>query len=55
MMRNIDECFGCLDLTKVPWPACPSSWKGKFGDKDIYPTIGLEAVADYNMYTTQCI
>jgi hypothetical protein len=51
LMHTIDECFGCLDMTKVPWPPCPSVWKGKFEDKEVHLTIGLEAVVDYILLT----
>ena len=47
---GIDGCLGCLDVTKIHWSACPVAWKGQFEGKEGYPTIGLEAVADYNLW-----
>eukprot|EP00804_Cyclotella_cryptica_P002567 CCRYP_010403-RA/>CCRYP_010403-RA protein AED:0.35 eAED:0.35 QI:0/-1/0/1/-1/1/1/0/153 len=46
---GVDGCLGCLDVTKIHWSACPVAWKGQFEGKEGYPTIGLEAVADYNL------
>ena len=45
-----DGCLGCLDVTKVHWLACSVAWKGQFEGKEGYPTIWLEAVADYNVW-----
>ena len=47
---GIDGCLGSLDVTKIHWSACPVAWKGQFEGKEGYPTIGLEAVADYNLW-----
>ena len=46
----IDSCLGCLDVTKIHWAACPGAWKGQFEGKEGCPMIGLEAVADYNLW-----
>eukprot|EP00804_Cyclotella_cryptica_P024859 CCRYP_020563-RA/>CCRYP_020563-RA protein AED:0.13 eAED:0.04 QI:11/0/0/1/0/0/2/0/201 len=43
---GIDGCMGCLDVTKIHWGACPVAWKGQ----GRFPTIGLEAVSDYNLW-----
>jgi len=48
--HNIDGMLGSLDVTKIHWPSCPAAWKGQFEGKEGIPTIGLEAVADYNMW-----
>ncbi len=42
--------MGCLDVTKIHWAACHSAWTGQFEGKEGFPTIGLEAVADYNLW-----
>ncbi len=47
---GIDGCMGCLDVTKIHWGACPVAWKGQFEGKEGFPTIGLEAVSDYNLW-----
>ena len=47
-VHGIDGMLGSLDVTKIYWSSCPSAWKGQQGKEGI-PTIGLEAVADYNL------
>ena len=42
--------LGSLDVTKVPWGNCPTAWKGQFQGKEGEATLGLEAVADYNLW-----
>ena len=42
--------LGSLDVTKIHWANCPNAWKGHFQGKEGYPTIALEAVADYNLW-----
>ena len=37
-------------MTKIHWAACPVAWKGQFECKKGFPTIGLEAVSDYNLW-----
>jgi hypothetical protein len=37
-------------VTKVHWANCLTAWKGQFEGKEGVPTIGLEAVADYNCW-----
>ena len=37
-------------MTKIHWSACPVAWKGQFDGKEGYPTIGLEAIADNNLW-----
>ena len=46
----IDGCLGCLDVTTIHWAACPVSWKGQFKGKEGYPTVGLEAGTDHNLW-----
>ena len=46
----IDGCLGCLDVTKIHWAACHVACKGQFEGKEGYPVIGLEAVADHNLW-----
>jgi hypothetical protein len=47
---GIDECLGSIDVTKIHWSACPVAWKGQFEGKEGYPTLGLEAVVDHNLW-----
>jgi hypothetical protein len=47
---GVDCCLGSLDVTKIHWSACSVAWKGQFEGKEGYPTIGLEAVADHNLW-----
>ena len=42
--------MGSLDVTKIHWGQCPAGWKGQFQGKEGYPTIGPEAVSDYNLW-----
>ena len=37
-------------MTTIHWSACPVAWKGQCEGKEGYPTIGLEAVADHNLW-----
>lgn len=48
--HGIDGMLGSLDVMKVPWGNCPTAWKGQFEGKEGHPTIGLEAVVDYNLW-----
>lgn len=50
-MYDIDGCLGSLDFTKFHKVTCPSGWKGQFEGKAGFPTILLEAVADYISHT----
>jgi hypothetical protein len=49
-VHGIPGMLGSLDVTKVHWANCPTAWKGQFEGKEGVPTIGLEAVADYNCW-----
>ena len=49
LQHGIDGMLGLLDVTKIHWDNCPNAWKGHFQGKEGYPTIALEAVADYNL------
>lgn len=47
---DIDRCLGSLDMTKIHRPACPLKWQDQFEGKEGYPTVGLEAAADYSLW-----
>ena len=49
-MHGIDGMLGSLDVTKIQWEKCPQAWKGQFVGKEGYATMGLEAVADYDLW-----
>eukprot|EP00804_Cyclotella_cryptica_P000428 CCRYP_020672-RA/>CCRYP_020672-RA protein AED:0.50 eAED:-0.30 QI:0/-1/0/1/-1/1/1/0/299 len=49
-VHGIDGMMGSLDVTKIKWEKCPQAWKGQFVGKEGYATIGLEAVADYDLW-----
>ena len=49
-IHGLHGMLGSLDVTKVHWANCPVALKGQFEGKEGYPTIGLEAVADYNLW-----
>ena len=49
-VHGIDGMLGSLDVTKVSWENCPKALKGQFQGKEGVATIGLEAVADYNLW-----
>lgn len=49
-VHGINGMMGSLDVTKIPWQNCPAAWKGQFVGKEGVPTLGLEAVADYNLW-----
>ena len=49
-VHGIDGMLGSLDVTKIKWEKCPQAWKGQFVGKEGYATIGLEAVADYDLW-----
>ena len=42
--------MGSLDLTKVHWKRCPTARKGQFQGREKFPSIGLEAVVDNNLW-----
>lgn len=48
--HGVNGMVGSLDVMKVHWGNCPTAWKGQFEGKDNEPLIGLEAVADYNLW-----
>ena len=49
-VHDLSGCLGSLDVTKIHWGQCPAGWRGQFQGKEGYPTIGLEPVADYNLW-----
>lgn len=49
-VHGIDGMLGSLDVTKVSWENCPKALKGQFQWKEGVATIGLKAVADYNLW-----
>ena len=49
-VHGIDCMIGSLDVTKIHWLSCPTAWKGQFEGREGIPTIGFEAVADYNLW-----
>jgi Plant transposon protein len=42
--------FGSLDCMHTRWEKCPVGWQGSFKGRPGYPSIVLEAVADYHTY-----
>lgn len=48
--HGVNGMVGSLDVMKVHWENCPTAWKGQFEGKENEPSIGLEAVADYNLW-----
>ena len=48
--HGVDGLLGSLDVMKVHWGNCPAAWKGQFLGKEGVPTIGLEVLADYNLW-----
>ncbi len=53
--HDLSGCLGSLDVTKIHWGQCPAGWKGQFQGKEVYPTIGLQAVSDYNLWIWQSV
>ena len=49
-VHDLSGCLGSLDVTKIYWGQCLEGWKGQCQEKEGYPKIGLEAVADYNLW-----
>ena len=49
-VHDLSVCLGSLDVMKMNWGQCPAGWKGQSQGKEGYPTIGLEAVSDYNLW-----
>lgn len=49
-IHRIDGMLGSLDMTKVVWENCPKALKGQCQGKEKVATIGLEAVADSNLW-----
>jgi hypothetical protein len=50
LQHGIDGMLASLDVTKIHWANCPNAWKGHFKGEEGYPTIVLDAVADYNLW-----
>jgi hypothetical protein len=48
--HGIDSMLGLLDVTRIHWANSPAAWKGQFEGKEGIPTIGLEAIADHNLW-----
>ena len=48
--HGIAGMLGSLDVWQIPWGNCPSAQKGQHTGKAGYPTLGLEAAADYNLW-----
>ena len=48
--HGIRGMLGSLDVTKVVWENCPAALKGQYQGKEKVATIGLEAVADHNLW-----
>jgi hypothetical protein len=42
--------LGSLDVTKVHWKNCPTTFKGQFQGQEKYRSIGLECVLDYRLW-----
>ena len=49
-VHGLDGMLGSLDVTKVVWENCPKALRGQYQGKEKVATIGLEAVADYNLW-----
>jgi hypothetical protein len=48
--HSIDGMLESLDVTKINWGNCRAAWKGQFEGKEDIWAIGLDAVADYNLW-----
>lgn len=49
-VHKVPGMLGCLDVSQLGWRNCPKALQGSFKGKEKKPTVGLETVADYNMY-----
>ena len=49
-VHGLDGMLGSLDVTKVVWENCPKALRGQYQGKEKVATIGLEAVADTNLW-----
>ena len=49
-VHKIPGMMGSLDVTKVHWKRCPTAWKGQFQRCKKFPSIGLKAVVDNNLW-----
>eukprot|EP00956_Cyclotella_meneghiniana_P027229 scaffold60647_cov51-Cyclotella_meneghiniana.AAC.4 len=49
-VHGLDGMLGSLDVTKVVWENCPKALRGQYQGKEKLATIGLEAVADTNLW-----
>jgi hypothetical protein len=50
-IHGIVGMLGSLDCMHIPWKNCPKAWQGQFVCGKLgYPTIVLEALADYNLW-----
>ena len=48
--HGVHGMLGSLDCMHVGWKNCPVAWQGQFVGSKGYPTIVLEAFADYNLW-----
>ena len=49
-VHGVDGMLGSLDVSKVVWKNCPKALQGQYQGKEKVATIGLEAVADFNLW-----
>lgn len=48
--HGIHGMFGSLDVNQLKWGNCPTSQRGQHVGRSGDPTLGLEVVADYNLW-----
>ena len=49
-VHGIHGMLGSLDVNQIRWGNCPTEQKGQHVGKSSVPTLGLEAVADHNLW-----
>jgi Plant transposon protein len=50
-VHQVDGWIGSLDCTHTFWKNCPKAWAGSFKGKEEKPSLVLEAVADYLLFS----
>jgi len=54
-VHKIPGMMGSLDVTKVQWKRSPTAWKGKLQGRGKFPSIGLGAVVDNNLWSWHAV
>ncbi|XP_019184650.1 PREDICTED: uncharacterized protein LOC109179606 [Ipomoea nil] len=49
--RGFPGILGSLDCMHWTWKNCPTAWAGQYAGRSREPTIVLEAIADYELWT----